>query len=171
MYITGTHFNYFMLCHRKLWLFSNGIQMEHTSELVLEGKLIHENSYTQRSEKFKEIEIAGVRIDYYDPKEQLIHEIKKSDKKEEAHEWQLKYYIFVLQNAGIACKGGLLEYPKLRKTEEVLLTEEDRILINQHLQAIERITQSETCPEALPEKKCSNCSYFDFCHTYEPTNE
>ena len=34
MNITGTHFNYYQICHRKLWLFSNGIQMEHTSDLV-----------------------------------------------------------------------------------------------------------------------------------------
>lgn len=36
---TGTHFNYYMVCHRKLWLFANGINMEHTSDLVYEGKL------------------------------------------------------------------------------------------------------------------------------------
>jgi len=34
MQITGTHFNYYLLCQRKLWLFANGINMEHTSDLV-----------------------------------------------------------------------------------------------------------------------------------------
>ena len=34
MTITGTHFNYYQLCHRKLWLFANGINMEQESELV-----------------------------------------------------------------------------------------------------------------------------------------
>ena len=38
--LTATHINYYHVCHRKLWLFSNGIQMEHTSETVQEGKLI-----------------------------------------------------------------------------------------------------------------------------------
>lgn len=45
MQITGTHFNYYQICHRKLWLFANGINMEHNSHLVYEGKLIHEESY------------------------------------------------------------------------------------------------------------------------------
>jgi CRISPR-associated exonuclease Cas4 len=45
MQITGTHFNYYLICHRKLRLFANGIQMEHTSDAVYEGKLIHETSY------------------------------------------------------------------------------------------------------------------------------
>ena len=56
MTITGTHFNYYLICHRKLWLFANGFQMEHTSDLVYEGSLIHETTYTHRPEKFKEID-------------------------------------------------------------------------------------------------------------------
>ncbi|MDD4227554.1 MAG: Dna2/Cas4 domain-containing protein, partial [Mariniphaga sp.] len=49
MHITGTHFNYYLICHRKLWLFANGINMESNSDLVYEGKLIHETSYSRRS--------------------------------------------------------------------------------------------------------------------------
>ena len=85
MQITGTHFNYYLICHRKLWLFANGVNMEQTSDVVYQGKLIHENSYKQRSERFKEIAIEGIQIDYFDSKNNVVHEIKKSDKKEEAH--------------------------------------------------------------------------------------
>jgi len=46
--ITGTHISYYLVCHRKLWLFSHEIRMEHTSDLVSEGRLIHETSYPQR---------------------------------------------------------------------------------------------------------------------------
>ena len=122
MIITGTHFNYFFVCHRKLWLFANGIQMEHTSDLVYEGRLIHESSYPQRSDRYSEIEIEGIKIDYFDTKNKIIHEVKKSDKMEAAHEWQLKYYIYILKNNGIDNVRGLLEYPKLRKTEEISLS-------------------------------------------------
>lgn len=107
MGITGTKFNYFFICHRKLWLFSNGIQMEHTSELVYEGKLIHEYSYPQCSDKFQEIEIGGIKIDYYDPKNRIIHEVKNSDKIETAHEWHLKYYIFVLEQHDVEGVKGV----------------------------------------------------------------
>ena len=84
MQTTGTHFNYYLICHRKLWLFANGINMESNSDLVYEGKLLHETSYPRRSEKFQEVEIDGIKIDYYDPKNKVVHEIKKSDKHEEA---------------------------------------------------------------------------------------
>ncbi|MDY0161437.1 MAG: Dna2/Cas4 domain-containing protein [Bacteroidales bacterium] len=62
MQITGTHIHYYMLCHRKLWLFANNIQMEHTSDIVAEGKFIHETTYKNRSLKFSEIEIYGINI-------------------------------------------------------------------------------------------------------------
>ena len=80
MNLIGTHFNYYQVCKRKLWLFANGIRMEHTSDLVYDGKLIHENSYPQRSSKYEEIEIDGIKVDYYDALHKTIHEIKKSDK-------------------------------------------------------------------------------------------
>ncbi|HPM10562.1 MAG TPA: Dna2/Cas4 domain-containing protein, partial [Paludibacter sp.] len=53
MLTTGTHFNYYLICQRKLWLFANGIQMETTSDLVYEGKLLHETSYPHRAEKYQ----------------------------------------------------------------------------------------------------------------------
>ena len=124
--LSGTHFNYYLVCKRKLWLFANGINMEHTSDLVFEGKLIHEDSYPQRSGKYEEIEMDGIKVDFYDPKRKVIHEIKKSNKVEVAHEWQLKYYIYVFERNGIENVTGVLEYPTLRKTQKLILSDVDR---------------------------------------------
>jgi len=170
MQITGTHFNYYFHCHRQLWLFATGINMENTSDLVYEGKLLHETSYPRRSEKYQEIELDGIKIDYYDPKNKVVHEIKKSDKHEEAHEWQVKYYLYVLEQNGIEGATGLLEYPKLRKTDEVLLTTPDREAIQEMMKKIEQIIQNEHCPEKIQKSKCKNCSYFDFCWSGEGEN-
>jgi len=167
MHITGTHFNYFMICHRKLWLFANGITMEHNSDLVYEGKLIHEESYPQRPERYTEIEIGGIKIDFYDARNKVIHEIKKSDSHEEAHEWQVKYYIYVLEQNGVEGVTGLLEYPKMRQTLQVRLNEDDRNKIVAMNADIERIVSSETCPGKRQQKYCKHCSYFDFCWSGE----
>jgi len=167
MNITGTHFNYYQICHRKLWLFSNGIQMEHTSDLVYEGKLIHETTYPQRSERYEEIEIGGIKIDFFDHKNNVIHEIKKSDAREEAHVWQLKYYIYVLEQHGVEGVSGILEYPKMRQTEEVYLTEPDRVIIKEMEKKIEKMISSEECPQRLKQSSCKNCSYYDFCWSEE----
>ncbi len=60
---TGTHFNYYQICHRKLWLFANGINMEHMSDAVYDGKLIHEGSYPQRTDRYEEIAVEGIKVD------------------------------------------------------------------------------------------------------------
>ena len=167
MQITGTHFSYYQVCHRKLWLFANGINMEQNSDLVYAGKLIHEESYPQRSERYEEIEMDGIKVDYYDAKRKVIHEIKKSDKVEQAHEWQLKYYLYVFERNGIDGVSGILEYPKLRKISEVILSEVDRTIIREMEQEICEIIDNEVCPPLEKKKICRNCSYFDFCYSGE----
>ncbi|MDD4428481.1 MAG: CRISPR-associated protein Cas4 [Paludibacter sp.] len=165
--MTGTQFNYYQICHRKLWLFSNGINMEHTSDLVYEGKLIHESTYPQRSERYEELEIEGIKIDFYDARNKVIHEIKKSDKIEAAHEWQLKYYIYVLERQGVEGVTGLLEYPTMRHTAKVELTEADRQYIIRIEKEIEALVKADDCPPAINNKICNNCSYYEFCFTSE----
>jgi CRISPR-associated exonuclease Cas4 len=170
MYITGTHINYFFICHRKLWLFANGINMEHTSNLVAEGKLIHETSYQQRSEKYTEIQLEGIRIDYFDPVNKVIHETKKSGSNEAAHKWQLKYYIYVLKQHGMDGAIGILEYPKQRKTEKVTITPEDEDQLKKIETDIRELVVSASCPPRIKKSKCRNCSYFDFCWSNEEQN-
>lgn len=165
--ITGTQINYYFICHRKLWLFSNGIQMEHTSELVAEGKLIHATSYPQRPEKFEEVEIDGIKIDFYDARNKVIHEIKKSTKMEKAHEWQLKYYISVFEKNGIEGVTGILEYPALRETMKVVLDNPGRERLKAVSAEITRIINDSVCPEKEKLNICKKCSYFDFCRINE----
>lgn len=167
MNITGTHLNYYFICDRKLWLFSNGIHMEHTSDLVYEGKLIHESSYQQRTSRYVEIEIEGIKVDYFDPKHKIIHEIKKSGKLEKAHEWQLKYYIYVLKKNGFEGVSGILEYPKLRQRTEVYLCEADEGRISEITEEIKQLTDSEEIPPLQKKSICRNCSYHDLCYAGE----
>lgn len=165
--MTGTHFNYYHVCHRKLWLFANGINMEHTSDLVYEGKLIHESSYPQRSERYEELEIDGCKIDYYDARNRIVHEIKKSDKIEMAHEWQVKYYICVLERNGLEGVTGILEYPTMRHTQKVEINDTDREQINAMEKEINKIIVSDACPPVINSKICRNCSYYEFCYVGE----
>lgn len=167
MNLTGTHFNYYQVCKRKLWLFANGINMEHTSDLVYEGKLIHEESYPQRSAKYEEVELDGIKVDYYDTLHKVIHEIKKSDKVDVAHEWQLKYYLYVFEQNGIEGVSGVLEYPVLRKRDIVLLSDVDREMIGEMKADIKRVIESEVCPPLEKKRICKNCSYLDFCYSGE----
>ena len=167
MNITGTHINYYFICHRKLWLFANNIQMEHTNDAVTEGKLIHETSYSQRSSKYEEIAIDGIKIDFFDTKTKIIHEIKKSSKLHNAHVWQVKYYIYVLEKNGVDGVSGILEYPKERKTEEIYLSIKDKEEILFMEKEISKIINMKQVPNLEKKKRCKNCSYYDFCFVGE----
>jgi len=167
MQINATLINLYQVCKRECWLHANGIRFEHTSDLVFEGKLLHEESYPQRPEKYEEVELDGIKVDFYDAKNRIIHEIKKSDKVEAAHEWQVKYYIYVFERNGIEGVRGILEYPSLRKKEDVLLSEVDREKLQEMEQEISDLIESGNCPPALHSKICKNCSYYEFCYADE----
>jgi CRISPR-associated exonuclease Cas4 len=167
MYINATLINLYHVCKRECWLHANGIRFEHTSDLVAEGKLIHEVSYPQRPERYEELEIDGIKIDFYDAHNRVIHEIKKSNKVEEAHRWQVKYYIWVLECNGVEGVTGLLEYPTLRQTEKVELTDDDRTKIIEIKQKINQLLASDVCPPCIHSKICRQCSYYDFCYVEE----
>lgn len=164
MTITATHINYYHICHRKLWLFANGINMEHTSDIVTEGKLIGDNSYTDRAVKYTELQLDGIKIDYYDAKNKVVHEIKKSDKMETAHEAQVKYYLYKLKQHGIENATGILEYPTLRHTSQIELTDGDVMDIQRWESDILEIISREEMPAVIKKPVCKRCSYFEFCY-------
>lgn len=86
---------------------------------------------------------------------------------EEAHEWQVKYYIWLLEQNGIEGVKGVLEYPKLRQTKDIDFTDEDRNYLRQTVQQIEAIIGSEQCPSVINARLCKQCSYYDFCYITE----
>src|SRR4028119_2330924 len=92
---TGTQVNYYAICHRKLWLFSHGVQMERENENVQIGKLIGDNSYKREQ---KEIAIDDrIVIDWMETKVNpdgslTLHETKKSKAFDAAHRLQVLYY-------------------------------------------------------------------------------
>lgn len=162
---SGTKITYLLLCHRKLWLAGQGIRMENATgnAFVEEGKLIHETTYTRRTKKFKELNLGNLKIDHYDPRENVVREVKKSPKLEQAHIAQLKYYLYALEERGVSGATGLLEYPKQRRTLRVELTEADRTDIKGWEKEIERITALPKSPKLVQKSYCKNCAYFDFC--------
>lgn len=167
MLITGTLIAYLHICHRKLWLFANGIQMEQTSDTVAEGKLIAETTFLDRARKYTELAIEGIKIDFYDAKNKVVHEVKKSDKIERAHIAQVKYYLALLVRNGIDEPSAIIEYPKL-KQRELLDWNEDFLEETQNWEKqVLKITESEICPPILKSKFCKSCSYYDLCYINE----
>ncbi len=167
MLITGTHIAYYHLCYRKLWLFANGVHMEHTSDVVAEGRLIGETTYPDRAVKFTEIEVDGIKIDFYDSRNKVIHEVKKSSRVEYAHVAQVKYYIFKLRKNGVDGVTGVIEYPKLKQRKEVAYDADDDVEIPGWENEVREIVSRQECPPVIRAGICKSCSYFDFCYSDE----
>jgi len=142
--------------------------MEHFSETVLEGRLIHATAYPRRPSQYVEIQLNGIKIDFYDTQARIVHETKRGRALEAAHRAQVQYYLYKLRQHGVADASGIIEYPDLRKTESVPpLTEADVREIEQWEQAVLQIAAQETCPPAIRKPICKNCSYYDFCYSGE----
>ncbi|TDB67889.1 CRISPR-associated protein Cas4 [Arundinibacter roseus] len=178
MNINATLVNLYHICKREMWLHAHAIRMEHTSDIVYEGKLIGEESYPQRAEKNQEVAVSyelpaanglGVvrvltaKIDFFDAKKGIVHETKKSNAKEKAHTAQVQFYLYLLRKNGVAVSHGLIEYPKLRLTERVTLDEVEEKQMELWVHEIGELLAKEHCPPRLPVSKCRSCSYFDFC--------
>ncbi len=160
MIVTGTMLAYYSICHRKLWFFLHNVEQEHNSDAVMEGRYISETCYNRNK---KEISIPGIAIDFLDMKKKIVHEIKKTDALEYAHILQLQYYLFVLEEYGVTGFTGLIDYPKLRKREVVLLNDDTREIIRSIRKDILMMTKTSNPPMPISHKLCRNCSYYDLC--------
>jgi len=158
--ITATHINYYFICKRKLWLFSHQINLEQESDLVALGRVIHEESYDRKK---KEIRLGNnMVLDHVDKERKILHEVKKSNKMEKAHAWQLKYYLYALQQFGVEGFRGKLDYPKLKRTVMVELTSQDVARLEEVEREIARIINQEI-PEVKKTRACRKCAYYEFC--------
>ncbi len=159
--ITGTLVAYFVLCRRKAWLFYWGIGLERESELVALGRWLSEEAYPKERH---EINIDNqIVMDWVDSYNKVIHEVKRSRSAEQAHRWQVKYYLYYLKRKGLDGFRGMLHYPLLRRTEEVHLNEADIEQIERCIEEIARLVQQSKPPVAERKPLCRHCAYFSFC--------
>lgn len=161
MKITGVMIYYYFICHRKLWYFCNEINMEQNSELVSIGKILDETTYNREN---KSILIDDtINIDFI-KNGAVLHEVKKTKSIEEAGIWQLKYYMYYLEQRGVKNVCAKIDYPLIRETKEIYLEEEDRDILRNVEKNIEEIIKKDKPPKVINEKICKKCAYFDLCY-------
>lgn len=161
MKITGIMINYYFICKRKLWYFSKDINMEQNSELVEMGKLIDENSYDREKKSILIDEM--INIDFLKDWK-IIHEVKKSRKLDNAGKWQLKYYIWVLRSKGVDIEKGIIDYPKLRKREEVFLDAKEEKELIEIIEDVKEVLRMNLPPETINKSFCKSCAYYELCY-------
>ncbi len=161
MNITGIMIYYYFVCQRRLWYFVNQINMEQNSELVEIGKIIDETTYTKEK---KQILIDNtINIDFIE-NGAVLHEVKKTKSIEEAGIWQIKYYMYYLENKGVENVKAKIDFPLLRESKEVTLEDNDKKVLENVIENIEDIAKMDKPPKVIDSKICNKCSYFDLCY-------
>lgn len=161
MNITGIMIYYYFVCQRRLWYFINQINMEQNSELVQIGKIIDETTYTKEK---KQILIDNtINIDFIN-NGAVLHEVKKTKSIEEAGIWQIKYYMYYLENKGVENVKAKIDFPLLRESKEIILEDDDRKVLDNVITNIEEIARMEKPLDIINSKICKKCSYFDLCY-------
>ncbi len=152
---------YYFVCERKLWYFLNQIGMEQNSELVSIGKILDDTAY-DREDKGILIDDT-INVDFIGNKA-VLHEIKKTKAIEEAGIWQLKYYMYYLEQKGVKDISAEIDFPLLRETKSVVLEDGDRDVLENVIKNIEEIAEMDKPIEPKNSKICKKCAYFDLCY-------
>ena len=159
--ITGMMVYYYFVCKKKLWYFANQIQMEQNSELVEIGKIIDETSYKNQQ---KHILIDNtINIDFI-KNNVILHEVKKTKSIEEASIWQVKYYMYYLEQKGVENIKAKIDFPLIKETKDVVLNYEDRQALQNIITNIREIINSKNPMDVIQDKKCKKCAYYDLCY-------
>jgi CRISPR-associated exonuclease Cas4 len=159
--ITGTLIWYYYICKREVWLMARQIVPEQENPHIEIGKFISETTYKRDK---KQIHLEGITIDLakLDDEKLVIGEVKKTSKFRDSARMQLCYYLYVLRDYGIEAEGELL-FPKEKKREKVVLTDEVIKELESTIKEIREIVSRELPPPAVRIGYCTNCGYREFC--------
>ncbi|MEM1127910.1 MAG: CRISPR-associated protein Cas4 [Bacteroidota bacterium] len=174
--IGGMLVGYYLVCPRKAWLSLRGLWMEQEHEAVALGRLLDRSSYRRRHRPglFEADAPDGTglvaKIDGVNLREGVLHETKKGRSCEEAHLWQVRFYLWVLKRCGVTGPSGRplrgqLDYPALRRTEPVELQPEHEAHLEQLVATLADLAKAERPPARFPRRSfCRRCAFEDLCY-------
>jgi len=159
--VTGTFVWYYYICKREVWLMGHSIEPDQDNPFIDLGRFINDDTY--RRDK-KEISLGNIRLDIVRKEngQIVVGEVKKSSKFKKSARMQLAFYLSELKRAGIDAKGMLM-FPKEKKREEVILTEELIEQLELTKKDILRIIYSPKPQQPVKIPYCKNCGYRELC--------
>ncbi|WP_262391872.1 CRISPR-associated protein Cas4 [Nocardiopsis sp. CNR-923] len=156
--VGGVHVKYLYHCRRQLWLYARGFRPEATSATVQLGEAVHDTSYRRAHP----IDLGSARLDDLDGR-LWVHEIKSSSRPTEADEAQVVHYCYRLRAVGVDTQGGVLHYPKTRRTHRMPYQPDWDERARTDIASVRDTVAQPTCPPRLSRTRCRGCSYFDYC--------
>ena len=166
---------YYRICPRKALLSIRGLWMEQESDAVALGRLVDAHTY-DRADKHLELEAEAPdgtpligKIDRANLRSGVLYETKKGRSCEDAHRWQVRFYLWLLHRNGVTRDGspftGQLDYPLLRRSEPVTLEPEHIAELAATVAAIRTVATQETPPPRLTKRTfCAKCAFEELCY-------
>ena len=78
---------------------------------------------------------------------------------------QVKYYMYYLKQRGVNNFSAIINYPEIKETLSLKLSDDDEKNIKDICDDIRRIISSDVSPEFIKNTKiCKKCSYYDYCY-------
>lgn len=174
--IGGMLVGYYLICPRKAWLSMRGLWMEQESQAVALGRLVGASSYTRRN---KELMLTAEapdgtplvgKVDWAQLDAGVLHETKKGRSCEDAHRWQLRFYLWLLSLNGVTGLGGEpmrgeINYPRLRRTEPVHLRPKHKERLADIVRALRTLARQPDPPPRIDRRAfCRRCAFEELCY-------
>ena len=156
--IGGVHIKYLYHCPRQLWLYGRGFRPEQRSELVQLGEAVNDTSYTRKSP----VDLGAARLDFLDG-QHWVHEVKSSSRMTQADQAQVIHYCLRLRRVGVDAQGGILHYPKTRRTFRLPYGDSEEEQARADIDTALSVLAADESPPRLGRQACRGCSYFDYC--------
>ena len=83
---------------------------------------------------------------------------------EEAGIWQIKYYMYYLEEKGVKNIQAEIDYPLLHQTEQIILEQNDKKILKKVIEEIEELYRNDKIPKKIDSKICKKCAYYDLCY-------
>ena len=156
--VGGVHVKYLYHCRRQLWLYARGIRPEHLNATVALGEAVHDISYPRTSP----VDLGAAVLDHVDGRH-WVHEVKSSARSSPADRAQVVHYCLRLHQVGIPAEGGMLHYPKTRRTSRIRYDEAAAAQAVADIDDVLAVVAAETSPPRLTRSACRGCAYLDYC--------
>ncbi|MCL0063635.1 CRISPR-associated protein Cas4 [Dehalococcoidia bacterium] len=137
------------------------MQLESSSERVSRGVLLHETSYPRLPRRELLID-SLIKVDIIEGSGKVL-EVKHSPTMNNAAQLQVLYYLYYLKRKGVSELVGELRFPRQRRREEVVLSEENEGKIETTLRKIKEVKDLLSPPKAEWGAICRRCAYSEIC--------
>jgi CRISPR-associated exonuclease Cas4 len=92
-----------------------------------------------------------------------VHEVKSSSGATEADEAQVIHYCYRLRAAGTDARGGVLHYPKTRRTRRITYTPGHDDRARADIASALAVILASQAPGKIARGRCRGCSFLDYC--------